>query len=183
MLRSTLLQGWTADIATLRTRALALTDGLTPAQLAQRPANGGWSIAMVFEHLLVSDGLYTDVVARALAGAKNTGTTDDWRPSWIGGFMARMLDPQSAKKLSAPRKMQPGPTPRPNVVAAYVAALDGLDSVVARADGLPLRTIKLSSPVMPLVRMNLGDALRIAIVHSQRHLAQVERVRREVVGA
>jgi hypothetical protein len=177
------VQQWLADIAVLRTRAIALTDGLTPAQLAQHPTNGGWTMAQVFEHLLVSDGLYTEIVDRLIRSAKQTGTTDEWKPSLIGGFMIRSLDPSSTRQLPAPKKMRPGPIPRPNVVAAYLKGLDGLAATMARADGLPLRKIKLSSPVMPLIRLNLGDALRIAIVHSQRHLGQVERVRREVVGA
>jgi hypothetical protein len=34
----------------------------------------------------------------------------------------------------------------------------------------------MSSPVMPLLRMNLGDALTLLVVHAERHAGQIERV-------
>jgi hypothetical protein len=46
-------------------------------------------------------------------------------------------------------------------------------------DGHDLR-VGLTSPLSPLFRMNLGDAFRILVVHSHRHLAQAERTRRAV---
>jgi hypothetical protein len=35
---------------------------------------------------------------------------------------------------------------------------------------------RLSSPASRLIRMNLGDAFRILVVHGRRHLGQIERV-------
>jgi hypothetical protein len=40
-----------------------------------------------------------------------------------------------------------------------------------------LNRIKVRSPITPLVRFNLGDALTLQVVHAQRHLAQARRVR------
>ena len=45
------------------------------------------------------------------------------------------------------------------------------------AKGIDLRRNKVTSPVSKLIRINLGDALLILVVHSQRHLQQIARVR------
>jgi hypothetical protein len=47
------------------------------------------------------------------------------------------------------------------------------------ADGHDLG-VGFSSPVSPLIRLNLGDAFRVLVVHCHRHLGQVERTRRAV---
>jgi hypothetical protein len=35
----------------------------------------------------------------------------------------------------------------------------------------------MSSPVAKLIRLNLGDAINILVVHTQRHLQQMARIR------
>jgi hypothetical protein len=49
------------------------------------------------------------------------------------------------------------------------------------ADGLDLR-VMLTSPVMPLLRMNLGEAFEVAVVHAERHLGQIERTLKALPG-
>jgi len=69
--------------------------------------------------------------------------------------------------------------PRANVVDAFLATVERLRSAIVEADGHDLG-VGFSSPVAPLIRLNLGDALRVLVVHCHRHLAQVERTRRAV---
>jgi hypothetical protein len=64
-------------------------------------------------------------------------------------------------------------------VDAFLAGVGRLRGLMREVDGHDLR-VGLSSPVSPLFRMNLGDAFRILVVHSHRHLAQAERTRRAV---
>jgi hypothetical protein len=69
--------------------------------------------------------------------------------------------------------------PREQVVDAFLAGIARTRGLFFEVDGYDLR-VGLPSPVTPLIRLNLGDALRIIVVHSHRHLAQAERTRRAV---
>jgi hypothetical protein len=42
------------------------------------------------------------------------------------------------------------------------------------------RRVRMRSPVAPLLRMNLGDALTVLVVHAERHAGQIERVKAAV---
>ena len=59
-------------------------------------------------------------------------------------------------------------------------ALEGrLARRLAEAQGLDLRRVKLTSPFVPLLRVDLGSAFRVVAVHERRHLWQA----RQVTGA
>jgi hypothetical protein len=98
----------------------------------------------------------------------------------MGGWLQRTLG-NLQKKLPAPKPYRVGPTVRPDVVAEWQRGVGELREMVLTADGLDLGT-RMSSPVAWFIRMNLGDALAIPVVHGHRHLAQVERTR-QALGA
>jgi hypothetical protein len=81
--------------------------------------------------------------------------------------------------MPAPRPYRVGPQARANVVDEFLGTVRRIGELMRRADGHDLR-VGLASPVSPLLRMNVGDAFRILVVHAHRHLAQVERTRRAV---
>lgn len=164
-------------LGALEPRTRAAIAGLPPEALAAAPPGGGWSIAEVFEHLCVASASYDAALADALATARaRFGNPRRHRRTFLGGLLLRSLAESNLKKLPAPRVYRPL-TPRPNVVEAFVASLRNLERWMSEADGLDLR-VMLSSPVLPIIRMNLGDALELGIVHAERHLAQVERTPR-----
>ena len=86
---------------------------------------------------------------------------------------------EGAKSMPAPATWRVGPTVREHVVDEFLASVARLRELVRAADGTDLG-VGLSSPASGLIRMNLGDALRIMVVHCHRHLAQAERTRRAV---
>jgi hypothetical protein len=48
---------------------------------------------------------------------------------------------------------------------------------VRRAATLDWRRTRTTSPISPLIRLNLGDCFTILVVHAQRHLGQIDRLR------
>jgi len=96
----------------------------------------------------------------------------------VGGWLAGALV-EGSKPVPAPRLYRAGSVPREHVVDAFLAGIARTRALVLDVDGCDLR-VGLASPVSPLIRLNLGDALRIIVVHGHRHLAQAERTRRAV---
>lgn len=145
-------------------------------QLGWRPPEGGWSIAQVLEHLIITDESYLEVFDRILAQPPVAPSNAEWTPSLVGGFLTRSQMP-NATKMRTPSLWQPGPGSRAEPVAEYIKVRRRLIDAMRKADGHNLRRTKLSSPAAKLIRINLGDAFMTIVVHTQRHLQQIERIR------
>src|SRR5688572_20003663 len=71
-------------------------------QLGWRPPDGGWSIAQVMEHLIITDLSYIDAFEVILAQPPKKQNAGAWRPSLIGGFLTRSQQPDSKQKMTTP---------------------------------------------------------------------------------
>jgi len=154
--------------------------GVGPDAMSRRPASGGWSVAEVLEHLIVSADSYLEPM-RALiegnaGGAVNSSAT--WKPSLMGGMLAASL--RGTRKLPAPKSYKPGPAPRPRVLEEFLRRQEEAGRLITDAGGMDWGRVRMRSPVAPILRMNLGDALTILVVHAERHAGQIERVLKAV---
>jgi len=179
-LRSPLLAQLMTELDRIEPRARAAVAGLPESKFHERPPDGGWSIAQVFEHLCRSNLSYLDgPLPGALAKARSRGaSTKPWRPSLAGRWLANVMV-EGGKALPTVKPWAVSGEPRPNVVDAFLATVERVRAVMLEVDGHDLG-VGLASPVAPLLHVNLGDALRVLVVHAHRHLAQVERTRRAV---
>ena len=179
-LRSPLLAQLVPELDRIEPRARVAVAGLPESKFHERPPEGGWSIAQVFEHLCRANLGYLDgPLPGAIAKARSRGASSKpWRPSLAGRWLASALV-EGSKPLPTVKKWWVTGEPRPNVVDAFLATVERVRAALLEADGHDLG-VGLSSPVAPLLRLNLGDAFRVLVVHSHRHLAQVERTRRAV---
>jgi hypothetical protein len=158
----------------------SLTAGLSTAALQWRPQNGGWSIVQVLQHVTIANRTYFPVLRRLLddAGPPPDGTPKPWRPSLSGRLLIWMLVPANERKTPTAGKLKPGPEPGPNPLNDYLATWRELTDIVWKAQGLDLNRLRFTSPVSSIVRgLNFGDGLVILVVHGQRHLKQIERVK------
>jgi hypothetical protein len=152
-----------------------IKNDLAYLQLGWRPPTGGWSIAQVFEHLCISDASYLDKLHELATHGKRGDTP--WRPTLAGRLLINLLRPTSERKVPAPRIYRPAAQPRAHVVEEYLKMREVTLAIIDRARSADLVRNRLSSPVFSLIRMNLGDAIMVLVVHTQRHLQQIARVR------
>jgi hypothetical protein len=167
-----------ADLDRLEPRARELLAGLGDADMTKAPPGGGWSIAQIFEHMCIADSSYVDgCLPPALEKARGR-TGKPWKPSLFGGWLRRSLA-NLGKKLPAPKIYRVAGPVRANVVEEWGRGLRKLRALIESAVGCDLNQ-RLSSPVSKLIRISLGDALAVPVVHGHRHLAQVERTRNAI---
>jgi hypothetical protein len=169
-----------SELDRVEPRTRVAVTGLPESRFREAPPDGGWSVAQVFEHLCLSTEAYLDgPLPPAVEEAVRRGSwSGAWRPSLVGGWLTRALM-EGARPMPAPRRFRAVAEPRANVVDEFLARMRRVGELLRRADGHDLR-VGLTSPVSPLIRMNLGDAFRVLVVHAHRHLAQAERTRRAV---
>lgn len=171
-----------AAVAASDDTARRLTADLPEASLHVVPPAGGWTIAQVFEHLLVSHGLYVDRVGPAIAAvrkvpAERAPPARPWKPTLFGRMLIAAVGPDFRPRLPTARVFEPGPVPRPHVFEAFLQMQQEIARLLREGADLDWRSVRLSSPVNRLIRLNLGDAYVILVIHTQRHLNQVARIR------
>jgi hypothetical protein len=180
MLQRDLQQDLQTRTLALRDRIAALARPLDPERLLRRPADGGWSVGHVLEHLCVTSELYEPPIRALLRNSPPDAAAAlrEWKPSLVGGLMVRRFE--NPKRMSSPRRMVPARTPRGGVVERLLGHLDALQLILADAAGFDWRRLRMRSPVVPLFRFNLGDAFLMLVVHAERHASQMERVAAEL---
>jgi hypothetical protein len=153
---------------------------LSKAQLAWKPPSGGWSIGQVLEHIVLSADTYLDklrglVYFHHAAHAELGGA--DWEPS-IGGWVL-VAGLRKDFKMPSPKLWQVNGEAREDVVTAFLHQQDSLTRLLRASAALEWSKVRLSSPVSTLLRINLGDAFTALVVHAQRHVRQIQRIRDE----
>ena len=178
--KSPMLGQLIGELDRIEPRTRVAVTGLPEAKFREVPPDGGWSVAQVFEHLCRANLSYVEgpLPAAVAKAAAHGESSREWKPTFVGGWLTQALM-EGAKPTFSPKLYQVGPEVRANVVDEFLATVRRIRELMAEADGHDLRTM-MRSPVSPLFRLNVGDAFRVLVVHSHRHLAQAERTRRSV---
>jgi hypothetical protein len=167
-----------AALQPLETEVRELGAGLGDEQLHWAAEPGRWSIAQCMEHLVVIAQRYHPRLAAAMDQRSTTSGATEYRPTWVGRRLVdAMRDTTGRRHFRAPRLFQPDARPAPGAPERLLATQRELGELLTRAAGVDLVRVKVRSPVMPLLRLNLGETLELQVVHIARHLAQARRVR------
>jgi len=176
-----LLKTVTSEAEKNNDTARVLTSDLTEGQLNWKPSAGQWSMAQCLEHLAVATKGFEKYFDAALELARQrwTATTPPkYKPTILGGWLAKQVSPEGERKLAAPKIFRP--VDSSNIEGSVKMFLDQqlkFVDFVRRCEGIDYNKTRLRSPVTPLIRYSLADAFVITVLHAQRHLAQARRVR------
>ena len=171
-----------AEFGRAGSEAQRLTAGLSDAQLWRKPLGGGWSVGECLAHLNLAGEPYLAKMTAAAADARARGRrgTGPFAFGFLGGRFVRSLSGESRAKFRAPKAWLP--EPQADVLERFGRLQAGLIDLAAGADGLDLGRVTVASPVSPLVRLSLFEALNLVAAHEDRHLRQASRVRAALGG-
>jgi uncharacterized damage-inducible protein DinB len=149
-------------------------------QLNYKPAPGSWSIAEIFEHLNISNGMYIQLLLPRITTAPDT-PADTFRSGWLGDLIYEMIVPRpdgSVFKMKAPKSMHAATNRLDGheVLLRVNQKCDEIEDILRHVTTKDLQRIKIPFSVTKLVSLRLGDNLRYLIAHSERHLLQAQRV-------
>jgi len=154
---------------------------LTEEQLNWKPSADRWSIAQCLEHLSFATNSFEKYFEAALTRGRAraaAGGSAGYKPTIMGGWLAKHVSPESARKLSAPKILRPAASSNiRGSLEMFLQQQDRFLEFVRRSEGIDYNKTRLRSPVTPLVRYSLADAFVITVLHGQRHLAQAQHVR------
>ncbi len=160
--------------------ARAVVAGLDEAQLNWKPTPDQWSIAQCLEHLANASHGFNPYFDRVVARVRQkfpAASPPAYRPTFMGGWLIKYVEPESPRKLKAPKIFQPSASNVQGALEKFLAQQKTFRQYVGDTQGIDYNRTRLRSPVTPLIRYSLADAYVITVVHEQRHLAQAQRVR------
>jgi hypothetical protein len=174
------LEALVVAVAAAGADAVALTAPLSDAQANWQPGGGrGWSVVQCLDHLALSNTIYVShflpVAERALAAGGPPFTV--LRPTWLGRWFVRSLEPPPRHKTKTFKNLvPPSSLPLADALAAYLASHDPYRRLVTVAGRIDPNRVVTSNPFVRTVRMRLSTALLVVPAHDRRHLWQARQV-------
>ena len=164
--------------------------GTIPAERwGRRSDPDRWSVAECVAHLNLTSTAYLPLLEEALERAravKATGPTPvpaRYRRDPVGWLLWKIMGPPVRVRTKTIARFLPSGSVAPSML---IEEFDRLQTAqlqcVARADGLPLERVRVTSPFNARVRYNLYSCFTILPMHQHRHLWQAERVWAEARG-
>ena len=157
--------------------ARALTAGMDAASLMKRPADGGWSVGEVLQHLILTADAMLPLAERAIVELERNGKRAK-SPAGLGviGWMLfKSLEPPPRMKSKTTPSFEPVEVSDPlTLTDRFVETNAKLSGLIVRASGMATTTVRVGSPFASRISYNLYAALRIILVHSRRHLWQAQ---------
>jgi hypothetical protein len=176
------LAGYQKQFTANRREAAALCAGLSRAQFNWRPEPHRWSIAECLLHLNVGAEVYTRLIEMATERGRTRGllATGPFRYGFLSRWLLGSLEPPVRTRYKTPRMFYPAPGVQhmiADVLRQFESAGRRWDECLRRANGLDLARVKVPSPVVPLLRFQLGPLFAGQAAHERRHLWQGMQVR------
>ena len=169
-----LISNWKRDSQTTDTFVRENLSGLSVEQLNWRPDQDTWSIGQQIQHLVLSNEEYADIIG---GWAKSPSVQlKPYRPGFWGKMLLMAVGPDSKLPVPVPGPLEPGDGPFDGtVVERYLVLQDHFEAALIAASIHDLNA-PLRSPLMPVMRLKMGDALAMTVIHNQRHVRKALRL-------
>jgi hypothetical protein len=151
-------------------------------KLNRKPTPNSWSAAECFQHLIYTNGEYLKHFNEIIKKNQvNDETSITFRHSFAHSFLGKLIlyfvNPKTKMKSKTTKPFNPTYSKvETDVIKKYLEQNDQLIRAISGMKNLDLRKLKMPSPINSNIEYNFGDAIRILILHDQRHIQQADRV-------
>jgi len=152
---------------------------LSAQQINWTPRAGEWSIGQCFDHLIISNRPYFQIIEEIREGRRRRRAWERMPllPRFFGKLIINTLRPDSGRKAKARPAFYPSSSHiAPGVIGNFLEQQERLLLFMESTRGLDLDGIRITSPVISFVTYSLMDAYRIIVAHEQNHFVQARRV-------
>ena len=144
------------------------------ARLRHKPSDKAWSAAECIEHLNIVNRHYVSAMQAGIERARMGRVVSIYKPTLMGRFLINLVDPANVKPAKTFGSMVPAvaTVDAEDIIKEYTARKATYDALLDAADQLDLNRIKVPSALTSMLKMNLGDVLKLVAYHDRRHLNQ-----------
>jgi len=142
-----------------------------------KPDQESWSILECLAHLNLYGDYYIPEIGRQIKRSKFSSTTL-FKSGWLGNYFANsMLPKQNLNKMKTFRSMNPsGSQLQMDTIDKFIDQQHKYLELLDRSKTVDLNKTKTNISISKLIKLRLGDTLRVVIYHNQRHMIQAEKV-------
>lgn len=151
------------------------------ALFLQSPAEGRWSIAECYSHLINYGDLYYDDIAAGMANTEITTDTPEqaFKSRWIFQKLVDFFEPPYKRKLKTVKSMKPDAVEgynRMELLDEYINLQDRFIALLEKGyhGHVDLGAVKIGHPLISIIKMKLTECFALAEVHQRRHQWQAE---------
>ncbi|MGE9314628.1 DinB family protein [Niabella sp. CJ426] len=144
--------------------------------LTQKADATSWSALECIEHLNRYGHFYLPEISRQIAETR-TEAVPVFKSGWLGNYFANsMLPKEKLNKMKTFAAMNPLNSPIDRtVIDTFMLQLQTMLDLLQQCRSVNLNTIKTSISISSLIKLKLGDTLRVVIYHNERHVKQIAR--------
>lgn len=159
---------------------------LTDEQLRWKPASDQWSIIECLQHLNLAERFYIHNIQHKVdrLGLVQTNPSDQLLESdLVGKAMLFIVDPQVRIKLPAPGVIYPRKAADlvpADVIRQFLDLQTLLNTLLNKAIYLNWNRERVMSLFGNWLKLRLGDACRMLVAHTERHMKQALRVKAQM---
>lgn len=144
--------------------------------LLLRPRPQSWHTLDCLAHLNHYGDFYLPEFRKQIAQSRFRQDTGTFTPGILGNYFAQSMKPApGGKKFTSPRAANPAnfaAAPEREVITTFIHQQEALLDILQQAAAVNLTKTRTATSISPLLRLRLGDTLRVIVYHNWRHLEQ-----------
>lgn len=144
-----------------------------------RPRPDAWNALECLAHLNYYSGYYLPEIRKQISATKYKGAQATFTSSWLGNkFAAGMKPGEKMREISTPKGANPKNFPHPvtaEELNKFISFQKETLELLQLAAAVDLTRTKTGTSLTELIRLRLGDTLRVVIYHNWRHIEQAQR--------
>lgn len=159
--------------------AQALFAALSDEQFLWKPAADVWGVAECIAHIEKANSEYFPRIRSTLDKTQHhqVRETQAFKPRLLQRKFIESIAPPVKRRVRTFKVFVPlRANVAPSTKQRFIDQNNEIVGLIEQADGWDLNKHKLASPVTPLLRFSIGEALWLLVVHAQRHLLQARHV-------
>lgn len=145
-----------------------------------RPVPTSWSVLECVEHLNLYGDFYIPQIEKVIRENKFPGEKV-FKSGYVGNYFAQMMLPgEKLKKIKTFKNKNPlGSKLDKSTIEKFIDQQKAILDLLSRASAVSLSRTKTGTSISKIIRLKLGDTLRVVIFHNQRHILQAQKVLKE----
>lgn len=147
---------------------------------SRRPDEYSWSANDCAQHLNMYFDFYLPEIKKRLKNAASKSPGKNFRAGLLGDYFAKSMLPQEElNTMKTLKKTNPlNFKVNENALTELIKNLKEMQVLLGSLSAFDLARIKTSISISSLIKLKLGDTLRVVIYHNERHLRQAEKALR-----
>ena len=154
---------------------------LQKANLQWRPSSESWSVLVCIEHLNRYGRFYIPEIKQRMQDGKPSKPGQVFKTGLLGNYFAKsMLPKEKLNTMKTFSNMNPlNSTLEKDTIDEFIQQQKQMLQILGDCRTVDLNKTKSAISISKLIKLKLGDTLRVVIYHNQRHLVQAHKVLRE----